>query len=82
MPGRTEKRAEEFVRKQLDLWVRKPKAPSARRRCSFDLPVGLADRLRAVCALEGHTMREVAQILFQAYVDEHARQPNLDRSVA
>ncbi len=63
--------AQEFVRKQLDLWLPKPKSPTARRRCSFDLPVGLADHFRSVCAIQGHNMREVAQLLFQAYVDQH-----------
>ena len=82
MTEHSQKCAEEFIRKQLDLWVRKPRPAPARRRCSFDLPVALADRLRSVCVLQGHTMREVAEVLFQAYVDQHGRQLNLDRSVA
>ena len=66
-----QRRAQEFVRKQLDLWLPRPKPAPARRRCSFDLPVNLADRFRSACALQGHNMREIAQHLFQAYVDQH-----------
>lgn len=66
-----QRRAQEFVRKQLDLWLPRPKPATARRRCSFDLPVRLADQFRSICALQGHNMREVAQLLFQAYVDQH-----------
>jgi hypothetical protein len=33
--------------------------------------VNLADRFRSVCALEGHRMRDVAQVLVEAYVNQH-----------
>ncbi len=66
-----QQRAEEFIRKQLDLWLPRPKPATARRRCSFDLPVSLADRFRSLCMVQGHNMREVAELLLQAYVDQH-----------
>ena len=64
-------RAEEFVRKQLNLWLPRPKRATARRRCSFDLPVSLADRFRSTCMSQGLNMREVAELLMQAYVEQH-----------
>jgi hypothetical protein len=63
--------AEAFIRQQVDPWLPKRAEPKARRRCSFDLPVGLADRFRSICTLQGHSMRDVAQVLLQAYVDRH-----------
>jgi len=60
-----------FMHKQLSVWMPKPEARGAMRRCSFDLPVRLASRFRAVCLLQGHSMRDVAQLLLEAYVEQH-----------
>ncbi|MCA8925324.1 MAG: hypothetical protein KDD82_26170 [Planctomycetes bacterium] len=43
----------------------------ARRKCSFDLPVELADDLRVLCALQGTKQRQVIEALVTAYVRQH-----------
>lgn len=44
-----------------------------RRRCSFDLPVELADRFRVACAVQGVQMRDVAHALIDAWVSAQQR---------
>lgn len=43
----------------------------ARRKCSFDLPVEIADDLRVLCAIQGTRQREVIEALVAAYVRQH-----------
>lgn len=43
----------------------------ARRKCSFDIPVELADDLRVLCAIQGTRQRQVIEALVAAYVRQH-----------
>lgn len=59
-------------RTQAEAQAPAPRALSgARRKCSFDLPVELADDLRVLCALQGTRQREVIEALVTSYVREH-----------
>ncbi|RMG16224.1 MAG: hypothetical protein D6731_06685 [Planctomycetota bacterium] len=44
---------------------------SERRKCTYALPGDLADALRAVCAAQGVTQREVVEAVLRSYVEQH-----------
>lgn len=61
-PPRTTAQAEQAAPRQLS---------GARRKCSFDIPVELADDLRVLCAIQGTRQRQVIEALVTAYVRQH-----------
>ena len=61
-PPRTAAQADQPAPRQLS---------GARRKCSFDIPVELADDLRVLCAIQGTRQRQVIEALVAAYVRQH-----------
>ena len=51
---------------------RRRKASEAPRKCTYTLPADLVRDLRAVCAQQGVSQREVVEAVLRTYVAQHA----------
>jgi hypothetical protein len=51
---------------------RRKKAAQPPRKCTYALPADLVRDLRAVCARQGVTQREVVEAVLRTYVAQHS----------